>query len=114
MQATDVSFDPDAGKVIANVVSATVAVLKAAAESSVKRVVLTSSSSSALIPQPGVEGIVVTQGESCPNYRQCLQYLLLSILTVYRHLERRSCQSRMGRKHPCKCKAVRRLRSLED
>ncbi|OKL60081.1 hypothetical protein UA08_04943 [Talaromyces atroroseus] len=59
--ATDVSFDPDAKKVITNVVSATEAVLKAAAESSVKRVVLTSSSSSALLPQPGVDGIVVTE-----------------------------------------------------
>ncbi|GAM33894.1 hypothetical protein TCE0_013r01121 [Talaromyces pinophilus] len=59
--ATDVSFDPDAKKVIPNVVSATEAVLQAAAESSVKRVVLTSSSSSALLPQPGVEGIVVTE-----------------------------------------------------
>jgi nucleoside-diphosphate-sugar epimerase len=63
-KATDVSFDPDAKKVIPNVVSATEAVLQAAAESSVKRVVLTSSSSSALLPQPGVEGIVVTEGRS--------------------------------------------------
>ncbi|KAH8698927.1 cinnamoyl-CoA reductase [Talaromyces proteolyticus] len=63
--ASDISFSANAAEVITNVVSATEAILEAAAqqpERSIKRVVLTSSSSAALTPQPGVEGIVVTQG----------------------------------------------------
>jgi nucleoside-diphosphate-sugar epimerase len=39
--------------------------LEAAAEQkSVKRVVLTSSSSAAILPKPNVEGIVVTEGKT--------------------------------------------------
>lgn len=54
--------DPNA--VIPKVVGGAINALKAAAkEPSVKRVVLTSSSSAALIPQPNAEGIVVTEGE---------------------------------------------------
>jgi hypothetical protein len=37
----------------------------------VKRVVLTSSSSAALLPQPGVDGIVVTEGRSQAIISMC-------------------------------------------
>ncbi|KFX98713.1 hypothetical protein V490_02167 [Pseudogymnoascus sp. VKM F-3557] len=62
--ASDVSFSPNAEEVIPKVVSATETVLEAAAkqpEGSIKRVVLTSSASAAALPQPGVEGVVVTK-----------------------------------------------------
>ncbi|KOC11483.1 cinnamoyl-CoA reductase [Aspergillus flavus AF70] len=62
--ASDVSFSPNADEVIPKVVSATETVLEAAArqpEGSIKRVVLTSSASAAALPQPGVEGIVITE-----------------------------------------------------
>jgi nucleoside-diphosphate-sugar epimerase len=62
-QASDVSLGSDPSKVIPGVVSATQAILKAAAEASIQRVVLTSSSTAALLPQPGVEGIVVTDSK---------------------------------------------------
>ncbi|KNG86962.1 cinnamoyl-CoA reductase [Aspergillus nomiae NRRL 13137] len=62
--ASDVSFSPHAEEVIPRVVSATETILEAAArqpEGSIQRVVLTSSASAAALPQPGVEGIVVTE-----------------------------------------------------
>ncbi|CRG86213.1 Aldehyde reductase 2 [Talaromyces islandicus] len=62
--ASDVSFNPNAEEVIPKVVSATENILEAAAkqpEGLVQRVVLTSSASAAALPQPGVEGIVVTE-----------------------------------------------------
>ncbi|OGM51215.1 cinnamoyl-CoA reductase [Aspergillus bombycis] len=62
--ATDVSFNPNAEEVIPKVVSATETILEAAARQpagSIQRVVLTSSASAATLPQPGVEGIVVTE-----------------------------------------------------
>ncbi|GAB1208214.1 hypothetical protein APSETT445_006955 [Aspergillus pseudonomiae] len=62
--ASDVSFSPNAEEVIPRVVSATETILEAAArqpEGSIQRVVLTSSASAAALPQPGVEGIVVTE-----------------------------------------------------
>ncbi|KFY25358.1 hypothetical protein V491_01784 [Pseudogymnoascus sp. VKM F-3775] len=62
--ASDVSFSPNAGEVIPKVVSATETILEAAAkqpEGSIKRVILTSSASATALPQPGVEGIVVTE-----------------------------------------------------
>ena len=60
--ATDVSFDTDAQVVVSKAVDSTVNLLKAAAkEPSVKSVVLTSSSSAALIPEPDKEGIVVDE-----------------------------------------------------
>ncbi|KAK5726152.1 hypothetical protein LTR17_012967 [Elasticomyces elasticus] len=53
-QASDVSFSADPNKVIPYVLAATEAVLEAASRvKSVKRVVLTSSSAAAVIPQPG-------------------------------------------------------------
>lgn len=71
-QASDVSFEASTA-VISHVVSATKAVLDAAATASVTRVVLTSSSSAALFSQPGVEGIVVTESESF-SFFYCLEY----------------------------------------
>ncbi|QKX55360.1 uncharacterized protein TRUGW13939_02452 [Talaromyces rugulosus] len=62
--ASDVSFSPNADEVIPKVVAATENILEAAArqpEGSIQRVVLTSSASAAALPQPGVEGIVVTE-----------------------------------------------------
>ncbi|KAL1846458.1 hypothetical protein Plec18170_009184 [Paecilomyces lecythidis] len=60
--ASDVSLKPDPKDVIPKAVEGALNVLKAAAkEPAVKRVVLTSSSSAALIPKPNVEGIVVTE-----------------------------------------------------
>ncbi|KAE8162634.1 hypothetical protein BDV40DRAFT_288360 [Aspergillus tamarii] len=62
--ASDVSFSPNAEEVIPKVVLATETILKAAAgqpEGSIQRVVLTSSASAAALPQPGVEGIVITE-----------------------------------------------------
>ncbi|KAK6814458.1 hypothetical protein RU639_009560 [Aspergillus parasiticus] len=62
--ASDVSFSPNADEVIPKVVSATETILEAAAkqsEGSIQRVVLTSSASAAALPQPGVEGIVITE-----------------------------------------------------
>ncbi|BCS29246.1 uncharacterized protein APUU_70816A [Aspergillus puulaauensis] len=61
--ASDVSFSPNAEEVIPKVVSATETILDAAARQggSIQRVVLTSSASAAALPQPGVEGIVVTE-----------------------------------------------------
>ncbi|EXJ77340.1 hypothetical protein A1O3_09566 [Capronia epimyces CBS 606.96] len=60
--ATDVSFSTDVHAVVAKVVAGTVNVLQSAAkEPSVKSVVLTSSSSAALIPVPNQEGVVVDQ-----------------------------------------------------
>ncbi|KAJ9232871.1 hypothetical protein C8Q69DRAFT_489074 [Paecilomyces variotii] len=60
--ASDTSMQSDPNAVIPKVVGGAINALKAAAkEPSVKRVVLTSSSSAALIPQPNAEGIVVTE-----------------------------------------------------
>uniref|UniRef100_A0A093Y6C6 Aldehyde reductase 2 n=1 Tax=Talaromyces marneffei PM1 TaxID=1077442 RepID=A0A093Y6C6_TALMA len=59
--ATDVSFNADPNVVITKVVAYTEAILKAADKATVKRVVLTSSSASAFVTQPGVEDIVVTE-----------------------------------------------------
>ncbi|KAE8327952.1 hypothetical protein BDV39DRAFT_192356 [Aspergillus sergii] len=62
--ASDVSFSPNAEEVIPKVVSATETILEASAkqpEGSIQRVVLTSSASAAALPQPGVEGIVITE-----------------------------------------------------
>ncbi|CRG91398.1 Aldehyde reductase 2 [Talaromyces islandicus] len=58
--ASDVSFEASTA-VRSYVVSATEAVLDAAAKASVTRVVLTSSLSAVLVSRPGVEGIVVTE-----------------------------------------------------
>jgi nucleoside-diphosphate-sugar epimerase len=49
--------------VITKVIAYTEAILKAADKASVKRVVLTSSSASAFVTEPGVK-IVVTEGKS--------------------------------------------------
>lgn len=83
------SFSSDASEVIPYVVSATEGILKAAAEQpekSIKRVVLTSSSSAALLPQPGVEGIVVTKGKYMYKSLNVIinwrTYLLEFLLTV--------------------------------
>ncbi|KAJ5113383.1 hypothetical protein N7456_001917 [Penicillium angulare] len=59
--ASDLSFRPDAHEVIPPMVSAVRLLLRASARKSVERVVLTSSSSAALLPNPGVEGIKVTE-----------------------------------------------------
>lgn len=63
-QASDVSLNPDPNIVIPIAVGGVINVFKAASKSgSVKRVVLTSSSSAAIIPKPNEKGIVVTEGE---------------------------------------------------
>lgn len=54
LQASDLTFSTDANAVIPWVVRATQNILKAAASSAVKRVVLTSSSTAALIPVPNL------------------------------------------------------------
>ncbi|KAE8336575.1 hypothetical protein BDV24DRAFT_155079 [Aspergillus arachidicola] len=62
--ASDLSFSPNAEEVIPRVVLATETILEAAAkqpQGSIQRVVLTSSASAAALPQPGVEGIVITE-----------------------------------------------------
>ncbi|KAJ5675944.1 hypothetical protein N7462_008841 [Penicillium macrosclerotiorum] len=62
--ASDVTFNPNVEEVIPKVVLATETVLEAAAKQPkglIRRVVLTSSASAAALPQPGVEGIVVTE-----------------------------------------------------
>ncbi|PIG86236.1 cinnamoyl-CoA reductase [Aspergillus arachidicola] len=64
--ASDLSFSPNAEEVIPRVVLATETILEAAAkqpQGSIQRVVLTSSASAAALPQPGVEGIVITEGK---------------------------------------------------
>ncbi|KAG8164167.1 hypothetical protein KVR01_006085 [Diaporthe batatas] len=59
--ASDTTFSEDADFVISTVVAGTEHFLRAAAkEPSVKRFTLTSSATAALLPKPGVEGIVVT------------------------------------------------------
>lgn len=89
IQATDVSFNPDADTVIPKVTAATVNMLNAAAkEPSVKSVVLTSSSSAALIPEPNKEGIVVNEGKHL-NSPRCRSEILLTCVT--RYLERYGC-----------------------
>lgn len=58
-QASDVTLSPDPTTVIPNAVNLTVNALKAAAkEPSIKRVVLTSSSSAVLVPEPEKEVVV--------------------------------------------------------
>lgn len=53
----------DTDKVVNGVIAATRAMLEAAAEQkSIKRVVLTSSSSAVILPKLNVEGIVLTEG----------------------------------------------------
>ncbi|KPI39811.1 Aldehyde 2 [Cyphellophora attinorum] len=60
--ASDVSFDSDAGKLVPYVVNATETVMQAASEiASVKRVVLTSSSVAAVIPEAGHGRLELTQ-----------------------------------------------------
>ncbi|EED21148.1 NAD dependent epimerase/dehydratase, putative [Talaromyces stipitatus ATCC 10500] len=60
--ASDLSFSADADKVINGVVKATQSVLEAAAEQkSVKRFVLTSSSTAATLPKVNVEGNIVDE-----------------------------------------------------
>lgn len=98
------SFSPNAEDVIPKVVSATETILEAAARQggSIQRVVLTSSASAAALPQPGVEGIVVTEGRPLSDlvsrgyqpslFRSHDHYLLLYyyklVLTVpSRHVE---------------------------
>ncbi|POS68976.1 aldehyde reductase [Diaporthe helianthi] len=59
--ASDTTFNDDADNVIGTVVAGTEHFLRAAArEPSVKRFTLTSSSTAAMLPKPGVEGIVLT------------------------------------------------------
>lgn len=61
-QASDLSFSADADKVINGVVRATQSVLEAAAaQKSVKRFVLTSSSAAATLPSVNIEGNVVDE-----------------------------------------------------
>lgn len=87
MKASDVSFEASTA-VISYVVSATEAVLDAAAKASVSRVVLTSSSSAALLSQPGVDGIVVNEGELF--WLLSLPYSTIFTVdtnAVFRHLE---------------------------
>ncbi|KAH8900824.1 NAD(P)-binding protein [Thozetella sp. PMI_491] len=61
--ATDVSMSNDANSVIANVKQATINALAAAAKhKSIKRFVLTSSSSAALIPETNKPGVIVDEG----------------------------------------------------
>lgn len=58
------TFGVDRHKVIPYVVAATEAILEAASKvPSVKRVILTSSSATATIPQPGEDTIQLDQGE---------------------------------------------------
>lgn len=72
-QATDVSFGTDANIVVPKVVAGTVNMLESAAkEASVKSVLLTSSSSAALIPEPNKKGVVVD--ESKRHYSSMGQY----------------------------------------
>ncbi|KAJ5281546.1 hypothetical protein N7478_006918 [Penicillium angulare] len=59
--ASDLSFRPDAHEVIPPMVTAMRMLLRASSRTSVERFVLTSSSSAALLPNPGVEGIKVTE-----------------------------------------------------
>ncbi|KAK5674433.1 hypothetical protein LTS10_012821 [Elasticomyces elasticus] len=60
--ASDVTFSSDPAKVIPYVVAATEAILEAASSvTSVKRVVLTSSSAAAVLPQPGKGRLVMNQ-----------------------------------------------------
>jgi Nucleoside-diphosphate-sugar epimerases len=57
-------MNPDPNTVIPTAVGGAINVLKAASKHGlVKRVVLTSSSTAALIPKPNVKDIVVTEGE---------------------------------------------------
>lgn len=59
--ASDTTFNDDADHVIGTVVAGTEHFLRAAAkEPSVKRFTLTSSSTAAILPKPGVDGIVAT------------------------------------------------------
>lgn len=59
--ASDTTFSEDADQVISSVVGGTENFLRAAAkEPKVKRFTLTSSSTAALVPKPGVQGIVAT------------------------------------------------------
>lgn len=59
--ASDTSFSEDADKVVSGVVAGTENFLRAAAkEPKVKRFTLTSSAVAAVLPKPGVEGVVVT------------------------------------------------------
>ncbi|KAF2165925.1 hypothetical protein M409DRAFT_23656 [Zasmidium cellare ATCC 36951] len=60
--ASDLSLDTDAEKVIKGTVAHTINVVKVAARvPSIKSLVLTSSSTACLMPQPGVEGIVIEE-----------------------------------------------------
>jgi len=60
--AADVNFSPDPNNVIPQVITGTVMALKAAAKQpSIKSVVVTSSSTACLLPQPGKEGIVIDE-----------------------------------------------------
>jgi nucleoside-diphosphate-sugar epimerase len=59
------SFGSDAGKTVPYVVAATESVMEAASEvASVKRIVLTSSSVAAVIPEAGHGHLELTQGQS--------------------------------------------------
>ncbi|KAK4494470.1 hypothetical protein PRZ48_014768 [Zasmidium cellare] len=63
--ASDLTLDTDAEKVIQGTIDHTLAVIKSAAKvSSIKSLVLTSSSTACLMPQPGVKGIVIDEGWS--------------------------------------------------
>lgn len=63
-QAADVTWGTDADVIIPRVVAGTLSLLNSAAQTaSVKSLVLTSSSSAVLLPQPNVEGLVVDESE---------------------------------------------------
>lgn len=69
-KASDLTLAPDTEVVIKGTVAHTLAAIKAATNvPTVKSFVLTSSSTSCLIPKPGVEGIVIGEGALVPGWK---------------------------------------------
>lgn len=98
IQASDTSFGPDPN-IINHVVATTEAVLEAAARvPSIKRVVLTSSSVSAVVPYPGEGRIELTQGKPYLFFLN----VCCSMTKIHRYMERDRCSGSVGQEHSCR------------